>query len=188
MCVEPRPTRKRTTFWVRRRDAPADDRGACTTRAEPLGIELRVGSRRDRRRARRRRRRRRAAARTRRPTARSIDHRALIAKIHARRAPGRDGDRPARADAARPAGRARRRHRDRLGAALRRADGLRRPARGVPVERRTTSAARCRAASSACRATPRARPRSGSRCRPASSTSAARRRRRTSAPRRCCSP
>ena len=49
--------------------------------------------------------------------------------------PRRHGHRPPRAPAAAPAGRARRRHRDRLGAALRRADGLRRPARrvhGVP--------------------------------------------------------
>jgi glycine dehydrogenase len=53
---------------------------------------------------------------------------------------------------------------------------------------RKRSAARCRAGSSACRAMPRARSRSGSRCRPASSTSAARRRHRTSAPRRFCSP
>ncbi len=50
------------------------------------------------------------------------------------------------------------------------------------------SSASCPAASSACRRTPRATPRTGSRCRPASSTSAARRRPRTSARRRCCWP
>ena len=51
----------------------------------------------------------------------------------------------------------------------------------------TSTGARCRAGSSACRSTRRAAPRSGSRCRRASSTSGARRRRATSAPRRCCS-
>jgi hypothetical protein len=53
-----------------------------------------------------------------------------------RRREGGRGHRPARADRAHAAGRARRRHRDRLGAALRRADGLRRPARGVPGDHR----------------------------------------------------
>ena len=51
----------------------------------------------------------------------------------------------------------------------------------------TSTSARCRAGSSACRSTRRAEPRTGSRCRRASSTSVARRRRATSAPRRCCS-
>ena len=87
----------------------------------------------------------------------------------------------------RAAGRVRRRHRGRLGAALRRAAGLRRPARGVPghagrVQRADAGPHRRRVAGRARQARATAW-----RCRPASSTSAARRRRATSAPRRCCS-
>ena len=99
----------------------------------------------------------------------------------------RGGDRPAGAHAARAAGRDGRRHRARLGAALRRAAGLRRAARGLLRRAATSTSATCRAGSSACRRTPRAGRPTGWRCRPASSTSAATRPRATSAPRRCCS-
>ena len=77
--------------------------------------------------------------------------RALVrARARGRRA-GRDGGRPAGAGAAHAARRARRRRRRRQRAALRRAARLRRPARGVLRDARTSSCARCRAASSACR-------------------------------------
>ena len=62
-----------------------------------------------------------------------------------------------------PAGREGRRRRGRLVAALRRADGLRRPPRRVPRHPRRVRAARCPAGSSACRSTPPGGPRSGSR-------------------------
>ena len=76
------------------------------------------------------------------------------------------------------AGRARRRHRDRLGAALRRADGLRRPARRVPVAQGRLPPPDAGPHHRRVARRARARPRSASRCRRASSTSAARRRRR----------
>ena len=94
--------------------------------------------------------------------------------------------RSAGADAAGLAGRTRRRHRDRIGAALWRADGLWRPARGLygGARRAETLAARPhrRAVGGFARGS---RP-IGWRCRPASSISAAKRRPPTSAPRRCC--
>ena len=73
----------------------------------------------------------------------------------------RAGDRrrgPARAHAAHAAGRVRRRHRRRQRAALRRAAGLRRAARGVLRDEATSTSARCRAASSACRSDAHGKP------------------------------
>ena len=96
--------------------------------------------------------------------------------------------RPARPDPAHLAGRARRRHRGRHHPALRRAHGLRRPARRLHGRPRLATPAACPAAWSASPSTPTATRRTGWRCRPASSTSAARRPPATSAPRRCCSP
>ena len=87
------------------------------------------------------------------------------------------------------AGRIRRRHRGRLGPALRRADGLWRAACGIFRDPRCTSSARCRAASSASRSTRNGQPALCAwRCRRASSISGARRRRAISAPRRFCWP
>ena len=68
------------------------------------------------------------------------------------------GGRPARAHAAHAAGRARRRHRGRLDAALRRAARLRRPARRASSPRARSMRGSCPAGSSACRATRTARP------------------------------
>ena len=94
--------------------------------------------------------------------------------------------RSAGADAAGLAGRTRRRHRRRFGAALWRADGLWRPARGLFGGARRAEALDAR---------PHRRPLDGFarrarpiawRCRPASSISAAKKRQATSAPRRCC--
>ena len=95
--------------------------------------------------------------------------------------------RPARADADRPARRMGRRRRRRLVAALRRADGLRRPACRIHGDARRIQALAARAAGRRVRRRRRAARPTASRCRRASSTSAARRRRRTSARRRCCS-
>jgi hypothetical protein len=155
------------------------------TRAEPLGIEVR------RRRPATTRLRERSTSRRaapvpghRRPPRRpGADHRA-------RRTPpapwssSRPTCWPRAADAAR---RVRRRHRRRLGAALRRADGLRRPARRLPRHARGAQAADARPHHRRLEATRHggARP-CAWRCRPASSTSAARRRPATSARRRCC--
>ena len=72
---------------------------------------------------------RRAAAVPGAPTARSRDLGPVIEAAHAARRAGGRGRRPAGADPAHAAGRARRRHRGRHDAALRRAAGLRRPAR-----------------------------------------------------------
>ena len=96
--------------------------------------------------------------------------------------------RPARADPAHLARRARRGHRGRHHPALRRAHGLRRPARRLHGRPRRRSPATCPAGWSASPSTPTATRRTGWRCRPASSTSAGRRPPATSAPRRCCSP
>ena len=71
-------------------------------------------------------------------------------------------------------------------AALRRADGLRRPACRLSRDARRLQAAHARAGWSASRSMRPASRRCGWRCRRASSTSGARRRPRTSAPRRCC--
>ena len=95
--------------------------------------------------------------------------------------------RPARADAADAARRMGRRRRRRIEPALRRADGFRRSARGVPRHARRIQAQPAGPAGRRDRRCQRRARVSGSRCRPASSTSAAKRRRRTSAPRRCCS-
>ena len=102
---------------------------------------------------------------------------------------GRPGDRRRRsagADAADAARRDGRRCRRRLGAALRRADGFRRPACRVFRHARRASSGTCPAAWSASARMPPARRPCGSRCRRASSISAARRRPAISAPRRCC--
>ena len=98
------------------------------------------------------------------------------------------GDRPARADAAHPAGRDGRRRRRRLGQRFGVPLGFGGPHAGVPRHPGRAQAQRCPAGSSGCRSTPRGAPRCGWRCRRASSTSAARRRPATSAPPRCCSP
>ena len=96
--------------------------------------------------------------------------------------------RSAGADAAGLAGRTRRRHRDRIGAALRRADGLWRAARGLYGGARRAEALAAGAHRRACRSIRGGSRPIGWRCRPASSISAARRRLPTSAPRRCCWP
>ena len=90
--------------------------------------------------------------------------------------------------AARAAGGVGRRRRRRVGAALRRAHGLRRAPRRATSPRVRSTSATSRAGSWGSRSTPPGDPRCGSRCRRVSSTSAARRRRATSAPPRCCSP
>ena len=72
--------------------------------------------------------------------------------------------------------------------ALRRADGLRRPARRLPGGAARARAAAARPAGRRLQGRRRPPRRTGWPCRPASSTSAARRRPATSAPRRCCSP
>ena len=154
------------------------------TRAEPLGIEG------DRRRPPHLRLRRRSASAcwcsTRPPTARVVDYRAFIEKAHAAGALVVVATRPARAHAADAPGRARRRRRGRQRPALRRAAGLRRPARRLLRHQAGVRApdARPHHRRVAGRAT--ASRRCAWRCRRASSTSAARRRRATSAPRRCC--
>ena len=147
-----------------RRDHPGGDRGTAGGRAVRGPAAVPRGQRRDQGPApghRRRARLRRARRGRRRPAG------------------------PDPADAARGAGR---RHRGGQHPAVRRADGLRRPARGLYVGPR-------RAAPAAARPPGRRVPRrgrqagaTGSRCRPASSTSAGKRRPATSAPRRCCWP
>ena len=110
----------------------------------------------------------------------------IVAAAHARGALVDGRGRPAGADAAAPAGRGGRRHRGRVDPAVRRAAGLRRPARRL---HRGPRRARAAAARPAGRRLGRRRRRAGlpaGRCRPASSTSAARRRPATSAPPRCC--
>ena len=102
---------------------------------------------------------------------------------------GRAGDRRRRsagADAAGLARRTRRRHRDRLGAAFWRADGLWRPARGLYGGARRAEALAARPHRRAVGGFARRSRPIGWRCRPASSISAAKRRPPTSAPRRCC--
>ena len=92
---------------------------------------------------------------------------------------------PHAAHAARRAGRRRRRSATRSASACRSATAARTPRSS---RRANATCGRRRAASSACRSTRTATPRTAWRCRRASSTSAARRRRRTSARRRRCSP
>ena len=87
-----------------------------------------------------------------------VDWTAPIRPLHDARWPRLRRHRPPRADAAALARRARRRHRHRLGAALRRAARLRRPARRLHGLPRRATSARCRAASSACRATRAGKP------------------------------
>ena len=70
----------------------------------------------------------------------------LAAAAHERGRAGRRRRRPARADAARAAGRVRRRHRGRHDAALRRPAGLRRPARRLPRRPRRPGAPAARPA------------------------------------------
>ena len=98
------------------------------------------------------------------------------------------GDRPAQPDAADAARRDGRRRRVRQLAAVRRADGLRRAARGVLRDAREARAAGARPHHRRVGRRARATAPTACRCRRASSTSAARRRRRTSARRRRCSP
>jgi glycine dehydrogenase len=173
-----------------RSGTPSSSRSAChpqtidvvRTRAEARGIEVLVGDHRD------------VRLRTgvfgvllQYPATdgRVEDLRAFAARA---REAGRAGHRrggPARADAAHPAGRVGRGHRGRHHAALRRAHGLRRPARRVLRHARRVQAAdpgRIIGVSRDAAATRRC----AWRCRRASSTSAARRRPATSARRRCC--
>jgi glycine dehydrogenase len=102
----------------------------------------------------------------------------------------RDGrrDRPDGAGAAEVARRHGRRHRARLIAALRRADGLRRPARRLLRLPRRAQAFRAGPHHRRLGRCARQQARCAWRCRRASSTSAARRPTPTSAPRRCCWP
>ena len=108
-----------------------------------------------------------------------------------RAAQGRQGDfrarrRSAGARPAQAAGRARRRHRHRLHAAFRRADGLWRTARRLYRDPRRAQAGAARPSRRRLDRQPRQPGLSAGACRRASSTSAARRRPRTSAPRRFC--
>ena len=107
-------------------------------------------------------------------------------RSHAKQAAVHRRRRPAGADAAGAARRMGRRHRGRHDAALRHADGLRRPACGLPGLPRRVQALAARAGWWASASTRTATRPTASRCRRASSTSAARRRRPTSARRRCC--
>ena len=111
----------------------------------------------------------------------------VVEAAHERRRAGRGHHRPAGADPAALAGGVGRRHRGRLGAAVRCAARLRRSARRVHGGACRASSAGCRAGWWGSASTRPARRHTGWRCRPASSTSAGRRRPATSAPRRCCS-
>ena len=177
--------RRRAAVPRRRLLLSADDRRAAA-RAEPLGIELVVG-----RPARRREFGDRvfgALVQTPDEAGRVHDLRGFIARAKAAGVLVAVGDRSAQPRAADAARRDGRRRRLRQLAALRRAARLRRSARGVLRDAARSTCGRRRAASSACRSTRTATPRTAWRCRRASSTSAARRRRRTSARRRRCSP
>ena len=96
------------------------------TRAAPLGIEVVVGPAAS---AAASPTRSRCCCNIRAPNGDVRDYRALADAVHATRRLRRRRRRPARAHAAGAAGRMGRRRRRRLDAALRRADGLRRPAR-----------------------------------------------------------
>ena len=125
---------------------------------------------------------------TRPPTATCADLTATARRCPCSRRAGRGRRRPAGADPADAAGRVRRRRRGRQRPALRRADGLRRPARGVL---RHQGCVQARHAGPSGRRVDRPLGQAGLcawPCRPASSTSAARRPPATSAPRRCCWP
>ncbi len=121
------------------------------SRAEPLGIELRVGARE--RRCRSTIRTCSACCCSIRRAGRLVDLAAVIAARARRGGAGGGRHRPAGAHAADAAGRDGRRRRARQLAALRRAAGLRRSARGVLRHARRSTCARRRAASSACRST-----------------------------------
>ena len=179
---EPRPA---TAFFV------AED---CHPQTIAV-VQTRAAAARHRRPRGRRRRRSTSQARTssacscstRRPTAASRDYAALAdARPRGGRCSSWRADLLA-LDAAAPPGEFGRRHRASARPALRRAPGLRRAARRVPLHPRRVQAPACRAASSASPRTPRASPPTAWPCRRASSTSAATRPRATSAPRRCCS-
>ena len=156
------------------------------TRAEPVGIDARG------------RRRRRASTRgcfgvllsypgssgRRRPTWSRLDRRGPRPAAGSRSSPPTCSP-CVLLSAARSPGR---RHRRRVGPALRRADGLRRPPRRLPGHPRRLRPVAARPPGRASAPTPPAAPRCASPCRPASSTSAGRRRPATSAPRRCCWP
>ena len=109
-------------------------------------------------RACRRRRVRRPRCSTRAPAARSATIAPLVDAAHAGAALGRRSPPTcSRSRCSTPPGEIGRRHRRRLHAALRRADGLRRPARRLPRRRATSSSASCPAGWSASRSTPTAR-------------------------------
>ena len=158
MCLQLRATAERNAFFVAERLPPADDRGACRRAPSRSASRCVVGDRDAARRS--------ATDVVRR---RSLQYPATDGAIvrlpRARRdgctRPARcvvGGDRPARADAARAAGRARRRHRgrqQRSASACRWASAARTPRSS---RRRTSTSARCRAASSACRATRTGKP------------------------------
>jgi glycine dehydrogenase len=130
MCSRIGPGRQRATFFVDR-DCHPQTIAVVQTRAEPLGIEVVRSAT--------------TAARSTSPDADGLRRAAAVPDTdgastttadfdregHAAGAPRPWSRRPAGAHAAHPAGRARRRHRVGNGAALRRADGLRRPARGL---------------------------------------------------------
>ena len=158
---------------------------SCRTRAAPLGIAVTVGDRRWRR---RRPTALRSCCNTRARRRRARLSSQLTARLHAKGALVIAAVRPARADAADAARRMGRRRRRRLEPALRRADGIRRPACGVPRHARRIQAQSSWTAGRRQRRRQRRPARIDWRCRRASSTSAAKRRRPTSAPRRCCSP
>ena len=125
------------------------------TRAEARGVAVVVGGARDVHLRAGRDRRAGAVSRHRRRGPRLP--RAVRAGPRRRRA-GHRRHRPARADAARAAGRVGRRHRGRQQPALRRADGLRRAARRLLRDHATRTSASCRAASSASPGTATGRP------------------------------
>ena len=116
------------------------------------------------------------------------DDRALVDKLPLAWRAGRGCRRLARARAAHPAGGVGCRRGGGFGAALRRADGLRRSARRVLRHARRVPAERARPPGRGVGRRRRAGPRCASRSRRASSTSGGRRPPATSAPRRCCSP